>query len=357
MNDIVVYVHGKGGSAAEAAHYGPLFPNGEVVGFDYQARTPWEAQEEFPAFFAGQRKRGKRLILIANSIGAFFSLISLDETMVDKAYFISPVVDMEKLILTMLQWANAPEQELAKRSEIPTGFGETLSWRYLCYVREHPVVWRVQTDILYGARDNLTSQETVTAFAKQCYARLTVMPDGEHWFHTEQQLDFLDHWIKTAEEKGPSVRYATREDLPRVNALRQMVSELHAEGRPDIFRPGFCEELRQRAEKMLEAAEYDVIVACLGGQICGFAIVKYIDRPESAYLREQQFYHIEEFGVEESCRRCGIGTALIDFCRTEAKRKGFERLTLDVWSFNEAAQKFYEAAGFRTYRSLLELTD
>lgn len=71
MKKNVVYVHGRGGSAAEAEHYKPLFPDSEVIGFDYRAQTPWEAREEFPAFFAQQRKRCGRLTLIANSIGAF----------------------------------------------------------------------------------------------------------------------------------------------------------------------------------------------------------------------------------------------------------------------------------------------
>ena len=42
-----------------------------------------------------------------------------------------------------------------------------------------------------------------------------------------------------------TVRYADRAELPRVNELRKMVNELHANGRPDIFRPGFCAELQQ----------------------------------------------------------------------------------------------------------------
>ena len=94
MKDWIVYVHGKGGTAEEAEHYKPLFPEGEVIGFDYRSQTPWEAREEFPAFFAAQRQRCRRLMLIANSIGAYFSLSALDETLVNRAYFISPVVDM-----------------------------------------------------------------------------------------------------------------------------------------------------------------------------------------------------------------------------------------------------------------------
>ena len=195
MKNVIIYVHGKGGSAEEATHYESLFPDSEVIGFDYHAQTPWEAKEEFLQFFAEQRTRCENLVLVANSIGAFFSLSSLDETLIDKAYFISPVVDMEKLIVNMMSWANVSEQELAEKLEIPTDFGEILSWNYLCYVREHPVSWHIPTQILYGDQDNLTSLETISAFAQKIGAELTVMQGGEHWFHTEEQMQFLDAWV------------------------------------------------------------------------------------------------------------------------------------------------------------------
>jgi uncharacterized protein len=195
MKNLVVYVHGKGGSAQEAEHYKVLFPDSEVIGFDYRSQTPWEAKEEFLRYFAERKMKRERITLIANSIGAFFSLSSLDETIADMAYLISPVADMEKLISNMMQWANVSEAELAEKGEIPTSFGETLSWRYLCYVREHPINWRVPTRILYGEHDNLTSIETIEAFAERIGAELTVMPGGEHWFHTPEQMRFLDDWI------------------------------------------------------------------------------------------------------------------------------------------------------------------
>ncbi len=196
MNNPVVYVHGKGGSADEAEHYRPLFPGCEVIGFDYGARTPWEAREEFPRFFDSLRSSRGPLTLIANSIGAFFSMSALSSRQVDRALFISPVVDMEKLISDMMSLANVTEDELRARGEIPTEFGETLSWDWLCDVRRHPIRWTVPTRILYGERDSLTSLETMAAFAARTGASLTVMPGGEHWFHTPEQMDFLDSWIR-----------------------------------------------------------------------------------------------------------------------------------------------------------------
>ncbi len=196
MKESIIYLHGKGGSAKEADQYKTLFPNSEVIGFDYRSRTPWEAKEEFPAFFVTQRERSDRLILIANSIGTFFAMSALDETLVDRAFFISPIVDMESLICKMMLGANVTETELEEKGTILAKQGETLSWNYLRYVRKHPIFWNVPTSILYGGHDNLTSLETVSAFAERHPAKLTVMPGGEHWFHTQEQMDFLTKWLE-----------------------------------------------------------------------------------------------------------------------------------------------------------------
>ncbi len=195
MNKLVLYIHGRDGSPDEAEHYKALFPQSDVLGLDYHAQTPWEASQEFPALFHELCKGYHSVILIANSIGAFFAMNSLCEETIEQAFFISPIVDMEKLICDMMLWANVTESELWERKEIETAFGETLSWDYLCYVRENPLAWTVPTAILYGARDNLTSYETFSNFALEHDMPLTVMKDGEHWFHTEEQMRFLDNWL------------------------------------------------------------------------------------------------------------------------------------------------------------------
>lgn len=196
MRKAVLYIHGKGGNAGEAEHYRPLFPDCDVIGLDYQAQTPWEAKEEFPELFRGLCRGYDSVSVIANSIGAFFTMSALADQKIERAFFISPVVDMEKLILDMMSWADVAEDQLRARKEIETAFGESLSWEYLCYVREHPAAWTAPTHILYGDKDNLTTLETVSAFAKQTGATLAVMKDGEHWFRTTEQMAFLDEWIK-----------------------------------------------------------------------------------------------------------------------------------------------------------------
>ena len=198
MRRLIIYVHGKGGSAEEAKHYRPLFPDSDVIGFDYHAQTPWEAKEEFPRFFDLHSEGYDSVFLIANSIGAFFSMSALAEKKISQAMLISPIVNMEKLITDMMLWSNITEDALQREKEIPTGFGETLSWEYLCYVRKHPLQWHTPTRILYGGKDTLTSRETISAFADQIGATLTVMEEGEHWFHTDVQMQFLDDWIRNS---------------------------------------------------------------------------------------------------------------------------------------------------------------
>ena len=195
MRSVLVYIHGKNGSADEAEIYKPVFSEYEVIGLDYKAETPWQAKAELPKLFDEICEGSDNVILIANSIGAYFAMHSLSGKRIERAFFISPIVDMECLILDMMKWAGVGEKELAQRGEIKTDFGEALSWEYLCYVREHPVKWHIPTEIIYGENDGLTSLETITAFAERTGAGLTIMPGGEHWFHTDEQMRFLKEWL------------------------------------------------------------------------------------------------------------------------------------------------------------------
>ena len=195
MSRLAIYIHGKGGNANEAEHYTSLLLKYDVIGFDYQSQNPWNAKREFSNFYDKATKEYDSTIVIANSIGAFFTLVSLANKRIERAFFISPIVNMKKLIRDMMQWAGVTIEELQKKEEISTNFRETLSWNYYSYACNHPIEWKIPTYILYGEKDNMTSKKTITEFAKETGASLTIMPDGEHWFHTEKQMEFLDRWI------------------------------------------------------------------------------------------------------------------------------------------------------------------
>ena len=194
--DVILYVHGKGGSSNEAKLYKDLFPNFDVVGLDYKTFTPWQTGIEIKEAVNSLKIKYETVILVANSIGAFFSMCADIEEDISHAYFISPIVNMEKLIEDMMNFANVTEEELRQKGVIQTDFNEELSWKYLCYFRNNPVKWKVLTDILYGSNDNLTSIDTMRAFVNEHNASLTIMESGEHWFHTDEQIQFLKDWIR-----------------------------------------------------------------------------------------------------------------------------------------------------------------
>ena len=197
MKNAVVYIHGKGGSADEALYYKKFFNDAyDVLGFDYKSELPWQAGEEFQNYFDSLIPNYNEILLIANSIGAYFSMLSLSEKPIKKALFVSPIVDMKNIILHMMKRAKISEEELRLKKVINIQFGEPLSWKYLSFVRKNPIAWSIPTGILYGKKDDMTSLETITNFANKIHADLTVFDEGEHWFHTEEQMDFLDTWFK-----------------------------------------------------------------------------------------------------------------------------------------------------------------
>ena len=152
-----------------------------------------------------------------------------------------------------------------------------------------------------------------------------------------------------------TVRFARYSELKEVNRIRRQVNELHVEGRPDIFRPGFCEEMENHILNRFNEENFRVIVALCDDIICGFATIEYTKKPLSPYNLERKIYQVEEFGVDKSYRRMGVATAIVEFMKQDASEKGFPRIELDMWEFNEGALEFYNAAGFVTYRRYMEL--
>ena len=207
--NLYLYIHGKMGCKEEAARLAEIVcPMGyQVLSVDlpgHGERTgererflPWEVVPELRMIYETARQRWKKIRLYANSIGAYFSLLAFQEARLEKSLFVSPVLDMEKLIHDMMGWAGVTREQLREAGEIPTAFGETLSWKYLTYAAEHQITrWDSPTAILYAGQDHLTARKTVDDFAQRFGCAVTVMENGEHWFHTEEQLAVLDAWLR-----------------------------------------------------------------------------------------------------------------------------------------------------------------
>ena len=151
------------------------------------------------------------------------------------------------------------------------------------------------------------------------------------------------------------VRFAKESELDRVNELRKQVNDIHVEGKPDVFKPGFGDELRDFVNVIWNDPEQEIVVAEDDGVICGFAVLHHINKPENPFMKERDFIDIDEFCVDKDHRRKGAASAMVSFIKEFAKEKGFSRIELNMWEFNQDALAFYEAAGFKTFRRYMEM--
>lgn len=150
------------------------------------------------------------------------------------------------------------------------------------------------------------------------------------------------------------IRFATMDDVLRINVLRKQVNDLHSEGRPDIFKKGFGAELAAMTETFIKQDDTAVIVCEREEEILGFAMLHERHRPETPYGVARDYLEVEEFGVDSAVQRQGIGQELMDWIKKHAAERGFKRVELNMWSFNAGALAFYEHEGFNTYRRYLE---
>jgi hypothetical protein len=86
-----------------------------------------------------------------------------------------------------------------------------------------------------------------------------------------------------------TVRFAKETELERVNELRKQVNELHAAGRPDIFKPGFSKELQDHVFAIWNDPDQKIVVAERDGVLCGVAVLHHIRKPENPFMYERDF--------------------------------------------------------------------
>lgn len=205
---VYLYIHGQGGNKEEAAVFAEIVCRYgfQILSIDLPKHgerrdekadfAPWNVVSELKSVMDFAKKQWRYISLYANSIGAWFSMQGLSDKLLQNCMFVSPIVDMIHLIKKMMRWANVTEEQLKKEKIISTSFGQTLSLNYWNYAMKHPIInWGVSTNILYGKNDNLTDFDTIKQFVYKYHCDLTVMQEGGHWFHTEQELDVLKKWV------------------------------------------------------------------------------------------------------------------------------------------------------------------
>lgn len=178
----------------------------QVLSFDLpehgdrkNASTPCKVQicvNELNKIMEYAKSKYSEINLFACSMGAYFSLLAYKDSNINKALFLSPILDMQRLIEDMMIWFNVRKEDLKREGTIETANGQKLYYDYYTYVKEHPInKWNINTSILYGAKDNLSIFDTLSEFVNRFNCDLQVLDNGEHYFHTEDQLNVFKEWI------------------------------------------------------------------------------------------------------------------------------------------------------------------
>ena len=151
------------------------------------------------------------------------------------------------------------------------------------------------------------------------------------------------------------IRRATKEDLGRINDLLRQILEVHATGRPDIFISGRKKYNDDELIAILQEDSTPVFVAeDETGFVVGYAFCELQVTKDNAILQDRTVLFIDDLCVDEACRGKHIGTALFEHVSAFAKESGCDGITLNVWSLNESAMRFYEKCGLTPLKVVLE---
>ena len=151
------------------------------------------------------------------------------------------------------------------------------------------------------------------------------------------------------------IRKAEKKDIPGIMALLRQVNDIHALGRPDIFIMGLTKYDEEGLVKIIDNPDTPIFVAIdEAGETAGYCFCIVEDHSGYVNLRPIKTLYIDDLCVDEKRRGERIGESLFRYVKGYAKENGFYNLTLNVWSCNPGAQKFYEAMGMQPMKTVME---
>ncbi len=143
-----------------------------------------------------------------------------------------------------------------------------------------------------------------------------------------------------------TIRKAKNADLEGIKSLLLQVLTVHHNGRPDIFK-GNCRKYTD--EQILEIIGNDktpvLIAADEDDSVMGYAFCIFQQHTGSNILTDIKTLYIDDLCVDENIRGKHIGSSLYKAVLDFARENGCYNVTLNVWSCNESAMKFYEKMG------------
>jgi len=150
-----------------------------------------------------------------------------------------------------------------------------------------------------------------------------------------------------------TIRRAESRDIPALFRLLRQVLDVHHAGRPDLFRGGRTKYTAEELEALLRDDSRPVFVYD-DGEILGYCFCIFQQHVGDNILTDIKTLYIDDLCVDEAARGRGVGRALYEYALGFAKESGCYNLTLNVWSLNESAMRFYEKMGLRPQKVGME---
>lgn len=142
------------------------------------------------------------------------------------------------------------------------------------------------------------------------------------------------------------IRRAENKDMDGINKLLHQVLMVHHNGRPDIFKPNAKKYTDAELTEIFADDSKPVFVAVDEAEtVLGYAFCVFQQHFNNNILTDIKTLYIDDLCVDEEKRGMHIGKMLYEYVLGFAKASGCYNVTLNVWSCNESAMRFYEKCG------------
>ena len=150
------------------------------------------------------------------------------------------------------------------------------------------------------------------------------------------------------------IRFATEKDIPKLGDLLCQVDLVHHRGRPDIFKVGRKYNDAELAELLKDKSRPILVAVDEADAVLGYCFCIYQQHVGDSVLTDIKTLYIDDLCVDETIRGRGVGRALYAAAVDMARENGCYNVTLNVWSCNPTALRFYESLGMKPLKIGME---
>ena len=151
------------------------------------------------------------------------------------------------------------------------------------------------------------------------------------------------------------IRHAAERDIPDLVRLLEQVELVHHHGRPDLFKCGGRKYTDEQLRTILADPHTPVLAACgEDDRVRGYAFCIFKQFVDDNIMTDVKTLYIDDLCVDETCRGQHIGRTLYDAVLAFARNACYN-VTLNVWSCNASAMRFYEKCGLKPQKVGMEV--